>query len=561
MSEQPEPKSPTEPLDLQRKIADIVAGVRPSEPNNPYFAPDYQLPFVHIGTERQLFLDNFMLDHLEGVERRFPTPDRPDEPVLEVGDLPWENPAYANPAPSAALFDPADQKFKLWYIQSLTGDPFNTGQVLCYAESTDCLHWQKPLSDACLPYQGHKATNIVAQDASAVTVVLNHDQRDPQRKFLMLNCPYGAAKSRGLRIMSSVAVSPDGLRWTTISEDSPLRHQHGNQILWDAAIQKWVGYGQYSHHWNFLHRKRQIGRQESSDFIHWSPREAVISVDNQPDLPPNLEFHEMSVRKIGGLYIGITGEFMAEPVWNVRNDTNWRDQAHVKLGLYVSRDGRQWQRVGGPQPWVDNRAPGSIDYGYLCATAGGQLLHNGKSHILYLACPDKQSWYAHPPPTPMVPESTYSEGKRAWEQLGQIMGQYPRRPRATGVLILREDGWAELKPTYEQGRVITRQFVFEGAALRVNADAYSGYLRVEALDPYFQPYPGFSADECDPIYSDDPQRIWHRVTWQGNADVRALWNKPVRLIFHLHQASLYAFQFVDADGRLNSGPDAHGGGK
>ena len=544
MSERPEPKSPTEPLDVQRKIAAILAGERPSEPTNPYFAPDYQLPFVHIGTERQLFLDNFMLDHLEGVQRHIITPYRPEEPVLEVGDLPWENPDYANPAPAAALFDPADQKFKLWYIQSLTGDPFNTGQVLCYAESTDCLHWYKPLSEACLPYQAHKATNIVAHDASAVTVVLNHDQSDPQRKFLMLNCPYGAAKSRGLRIMSAVSASPDGLCWTTISEDSPQRHQHGNQILWDAAIQKWIGYGQYSHHWNFLHRKRQIGRQESSDFIHWSPRAAVISVDNQPDLPPNLEFHEMSVRKIGGLYIGITGEFMAEPVWNVRNDTNWRDQAHVKLGLYVSRDGRQWQRAGGPKPWVDNRGPGSIDYGYLCATAGGQLVHNGKTHILYLACPDKQSWYAHQPPTPLVPEATFAEGKRAWDEQRQITGNRPRRRRATGALILREDGWAALRPIDETGQVLTRQFVFEGNRLRLNADCGYGSLQVELLDPYFQPYPGFAAADCDPVVGERDQ-IWHTVSWQGQSDVRALWNKPVRIRFQLHEASLYAFQFIE----------------
>jgi hypothetical protein len=103
-----------------------------------------------------------------------------------------------------------------------------------------------------------------------------------------------------------------------------------------------------------------------------------------------------------------------------------------------------------------------------------------------------------------------------------------------------------LRPTYEVGQVITRQFVFEGDRLRINAGAAGGFVRVEALDPYFQPYPGFAAGECDPIHAPREQ-IWHMVSWQGRRDVRALWNKPVRLVFHLHQASLYAFEFVEGE--------------
>ena len=51
-------------------------------------------------------------------------------------------------------------------------------------------------------------------------------------------------------------------------------------------------------------------------------------------------------------------------------------------------------------------------------------------------------------------------------------------------------------------------------------------------------------EACDPVCADNPDQVWHTVEWKGNADVRALWNKPVRLVFHLQQASLYAFQFV-----------------
>lgn len=544
-----EGKSPTETLDLQTRMQETWAGTRPvNEPSYPHFAPEYKIPFLHIGQEKQLFLDNFILDHLDDVVRQVQTPQRSGEPILEVGDLPWEG--HHNPIPSGLVHDPDDGKFKLWYVQSLTGDPFNTGQVLCYAESTDCLHWQKPLSKRCLPYQGHVATNIVQQDTNAVTVVLNHDRSDPERKFLMLYCPSAQAKGRGQRTNSSVAISPDGLQWRVISDDSSFRHHHEVRILWDAEIQKWVAFSQYSHHWNFLHRKRQIGRQESSDFIHWSPKEVVLSVDWDGNLPPNLEFHEMSARKVGSLYIGITGEFMGEPLWQVRNGHNWRDHAHVRLGLYNSRDGKRWQRAIGPEAWVENGPSGSMDYGYVCYTPSGMMEHAGKTYIPYMAGPEKQSWFWTTPPTPVVPEEDFARGKAAWERVGAAMPEGRTNKRSVGALLLREDGWAAMRPHTEHGQVITRQFVFEGDALRINAESSGGYVQVEVLDPYFKPYPGFSSAECLPIHGAKPSQVWHEVVWRDTSgersDLRQLWNQPCRLRIELHQATLYAFQFTSS---------------
>ena len=50
---------------------------------------------------------------------------------------------------------------------------------------------------------------------------------------------------------------------------------------------------------------------------------------------------------------------------------------------------------------------------------------------------------------------------------------------------------------------------------------------------------------CDPVIG-APDKIWHTVRWQGRSDLRALWNKPVRIRFHLNESSLYAFQFIDS---------------
>ena len=53
-----------------------------------------------------------------------------------------------------------------------------------------------------------------------------------------------------------------------------------------------------------------------------------------------------------------------------------------------------------------------------------------------------------------------------------------------GALRLREDGWAALRPRQDRGRVLTRQFVFEGSTLWINADVARGSVRVEILDGF-----------------------------------------------------------------------------
>ncbi len=541
----PEPKSRSEQRDIQQKTDAILRGERPVDRDYPYIPPDYEVPFLHIGTDRQLFLDNFILDHLDGVKRELCAPQKAPEPLLSFSDLPWEQVQF-NPGTAGVVHDPDDGLFKMWYWQGLAGEPFNTSQVLCYAESKDALHWEKPLRDDCIPFQGHTATNIVHPDISQSGLALNHDRSDSERKYLLVNWPPKTAAKRppGSPRLSSGDASPDGIHWQTISEESRLPHHHEQKIIWDEGIQRYIGYSQYSHHQDFLYRKRQIGRQESADFINWSPKEVVLSADWDANLPPDMEMHDMSARKVGGLYIGITSEFLAEPFWQEREGRNWRDQAFARLGLYTSRDGRRWQRAGGPGPWVDTGSPGDQDYGFACFTPAGELVHNGKLVIPYSANPQKQSWLQQGPPTPLYPQEAYRLQQEAWHAREALQdGPIPKR--AVGGLILREDGWAKLVPNYESGQVYTKQFVFEGDALRVNADCSYGYVRVELLDPTFAPYEGFSAEQCDAL-TGGPDEIWHTVSWQGKSDLRALWNRPVRIRFSLREASIYAFQFFES---------------
>ena len=393
-AEIPEARFDSEIVDVRRRMDETWAGDRAVDPSTyPYFNPDYRLPFKHIGLQKQLFLDNYILDELIDAERTIPPPQKAEPPLIEFENLPWER-YHFTCVPAAALYDPDDRLFKMWYktlVSGNTNSAQGTEVVLCYAESDDALHWRKPLRDDCQPFQDSPKTNIVVRDFDNGTIVLNPDRSNPQRKFLAVYNPSMEATRRGRRVMSRVAASPDGIHWHVISDDSPFRHHHQMRVIWDDAYKKWVGYSQASHAFASHLHVRTIGRQESADFINWSPKQIILSSDWDPNVGPNVEFHTMSVRKEGGLYIGIVEEAHGEHQWLVNRDgSNQRDQFHTKAALYTSRDGRRFFRADGYQPWADNGPPGSQYYGYFCHTVAGYLLHQGKMVIPCSAFPHKQ---------------------------------------------------------------------------------------------------------------------------------------------------------------------------
>ena len=561
----PEARSETEWVDAQRMMEETWAGERPVDPRTyPYFNPPYRLPFKHVGTQKQLFLDNHILDELIDAQRVIVQPQKAKAPLIQYEDLPWER-YHFTCVPAAALYDADDGIYKMWYktlVSGNTNSAQGTEVVLCYAESEDALHWRKPMRDDCQPFGDSAETNIVMRDFDNGTIVLNPDRSDPSRKFLAVYNPSMEAVRRGERAMSRVAASTDGISWQVISDDTPFRHHHQMRVIWDDAYRKWVGYSQASHAFASHLHVRTIGRQESDDFINWSPKQIILSSDWDPNLGPNVEFHTMSVRKEGGLYIGIVEEAYGEHQWLVnRNGSNQRDQFHTKAALYASRDGHRFLRADGYRPWADNGPPGSQDYGYLAHTVADCLLHNGQMVIAYSAFPHKQRDTRPAGVSNHAPQASVRASRGHVEALSDYgMGTpmmdrvRPEVPlqRGIGGLVLREDGWAALRPRYEAGQVITKQFVFEGNALCVNADCSYGLIRVALLDSELKPFPGFSLEESVPLHGPSTQ-IWHEAAWRGSPDMRQLWNKPVRIRFSLLESSLYGFRFRHSPGSVGGG--------
>ena len=101
--------------------------------------------------------------------------------------------------------------------------------------------------------------------------------------------------------------------------------------------------------------------------------------------------------------------------------------------------------------------------------------------------------------------------------IGELMGTRRKgrelRGDELGLARLRLDGFASIAAGDPEGTLTTKPLHFDGgSALRLNADARGGSLRVEALNIYGEPVAGFTRDQCQ-IISGDSQN--HQVVWNG----------------------------------------------
>ncbi len=97
-----------------------------------------------------------------------------------------------------------------------------------------------------------------------------------------------------------------------------------------------------------------------------------------------------------------------------------------------------------------------------------------------------------------------------------------------------------MEPTHNRGALLTRQFVFDGDRLYLNARGEFGWIQVEVLDDEMEPIAGFRREDSDLIRGDS---VAHEVRWRGNPDVRSLANRPIRLKIYVTDSWLYSFRF------------------
>ena len=221
---------------------------------------------LQIGTRRELFIDRYLIDALDGLTLKLHEP-KPTEPMqqpadpMEYGTIVWDGQIYR------------------MYTREGRGAKFDgdVTEVTRYCESRDGIHWTKP-SLGIVELDGNKDNNVILHEApychNFAPFLDENPDAPAEHKFKALA---GTIKS-GL----AAFVSSDGIHWKKLQQAPVLNYtkeyafDSQNVAFWSTVESQYVCYFRH-----FLDGKlRSICRTTSRDFTQWSE-----PVPMRPNLP------------------------------------------------------------------------------------------------------------------------------------------------------------------------------------------------------------------------------------------------------------------------------------
>jgi hypothetical protein len=458
-------------------------------------APETSRPLA-VGNGPQLFLDDYLVDRLDGLVRRVEPPERLPGPVLD-------NKTFGTTQPYlTVLRDEEGQRYRIWY---------NRGPAVWHAESADGLHRVKPRVAWDLS-RGYGASLVDDGKGTA----------DPGRRFKLAN--WQATRAREDRKGDDggmyVGFSAEGLRWTAYDKNPVLptwpegypevtRHGVGDivDVYYDPLRRRYAaavklqalpedGYAPAPRAGKTF--RRLVGLSTSQNFLHWEKPWRIFTPDARDE--GLLEFYGMGgMHHRGGLAIGLV---------RVLRDDLPCDPGGPKDGigyavLATSRDGVTWQRFR--EPFLDrNPRPGSWDHAM--AWVGGTLPVGDEVYFYY---------------------GGYARGHKV----------APRTERQIGLARMKRDRYVALTPEREEGVLRTKPFVVPGDGLTVNARAPRGAVHVRLLDEAGRPLGAPGGGDAQPITGDV---LAEEVRWPRPLGV--LRGRPVCLEFRVRRGQLFGFE-------------------
>ncbi|MFA5687714.1 MAG: hypothetical protein WC959_00965 [Kiritimatiellales bacterium] len=496
---------------------------------------------VDIGSNRELFIDEFLIDQLSGsAELRLQTPQI-RETVLNF-DQPWEG----NACGYLSIFKD-DSIYKMYYrgcdVKVVDRKAANThSNIFCYAESKDGINWERP-ELGLFDFNGSKKNNIVIASGQFGDFHLDvgdnasffkdeNPKVNPDEKYKALVC-VDEGNPRSLYAMKSA----DGIHWLPLSIKPVLTNGEMDSLnlaFWDEKK------GEYRAYWRFFNRSmlhpdgssvgsvRSVRTATSKDFIHWE-NEADLTYDNRSTdqlYTSGIKPYYRAKQILIGLparYVERTGNSSLDLLPGKEN-RDIRGTARGRLRsaitdtfLIASRDGvhfKKWEETflrPGIERW------GTWAYGDAYAAWG--MLETASA---LEDAPNEISIYA---------QESYWTGSK--DHNGNKLRRY----------TLRLDGFSSVHASRNGGELLTKPLIFKGEELLLNfSTSAGGSVRVEIQSPDGTLIPGYSLEECMELFGDSTQRA---VTWLSGNNLKDISGRPVRVRFVLNDADLFAFGFAD----------------
>ena len=450
---------------------------------------------LNIGNRRELFVDHYLIDRLDGASLRLHEP-RPAGTAIKF-DRPWEGLACGY---ITVLKD--DGVYRMYY----RGHPGDGPQVTCYAESADGIEWTKP-NLGLFEVAGTRDNNVILTPEVAGGATHNFSPMLDRRPGIPESEQYKALGGEYMEGLTAFA-SADGVTWRELCEETVITKgafDSQNVSFWSDAEGQYLCYLRVN-----IEGVRKIARTTSEDFRTWSepvqmdsggePREHLYTNGTTPYF------------RAPHIYVALPGRF-----WPERRALRDEDAAPLDV----------WEGSGGANDCSD---------AVFMTTRGGNSYDRTFMESFVRPGPEKANWVsrANYPAQGVAPTGPMEMSIYVARATGQRSAWLER-------LTLRTDGFASLHSGYGGGEMLTRPLMFDCSELLVNyATSAAGEIRVELRDETNSPIEGFTLDDCDLIVGDDIDRA---VTWNGNPDVSRAARQPVRLRFAMKDADLYSLCF------------------
>jgi L-ascorbate metabolism protein UlaG (beta-lactamase superfamily) len=399
-----------------------------------------------------------------------------------------------------------EANYRMWYeCYDVAGWPTTDDTSFCYAESRDGVHWTKP-ELGLFEFQGSKKNNIlfrqIGDGAGRSRVhgsgLFIDPTAPPEARYKVVSQGIWAGQTPPHRI--SGMYSPDGIHWTRYPKticDMFADSQYSG--FWDARIGKYVIYGRFG---------SGIGRAESRDFAQFPLLQPVLQTDFND--PANSNLYNSYVVK----YANAANVYLTFPSLYQRTPDT------LDIRLATSRDGVKWTYPDQSTAYIPLGPPGSWESS--SSYMGEGVIQAGDETWVYYS------------------GSPLLHNKTELEDLVKC-----KQPRAMSRLVIRRDRFVSIDAEEKLGWFVTPPLQFRGNTLRLNVAVRSGgQVRVALLDEKGKPLPGRGLQDCEPITGDELDAVVH---WKNGTDVGSRADRPTRMRFALHNASLFGFQFVTAE--------------
>ena len=502
---------------------------------------------------RQLFVDDYGIESMRGLTRTMHRVTKyPDNPLLKP-ERSWEGESiYIS---NSTIYDSQERLFKMWY---------QAGEYTCYATSQDGIHWHRP-NLGLVEFDDSTDNNIV--EGQAMQLVYEPLAPSKQRyKTLSWN------HERGYHAL----FSEDGLVWT-FQQDTPLTGvgdvfvavRSGNALTSLASLNghintngtnsenssneggfppKYIGcvrlccpVGKFDGSSDICPTRRVLALTTSENWTDWTEPARVLNPDSLDDEMSHTrieaaladgtlihdhledrrcEFYTMYIIPYEGLFLGMM--FVFDPSYEFHRIGKNNQAGPREVQLVVSRDLKNWQRLGDRQPFIPRGRTAEFDcaeIGYICLpiVVGDEL------------------WFYYSGQT--ITHAGSRDEKYMTDLRDRIKSGEWAPMSSIGLAKLRRDGFVSLDADDQEGSVLTKPFVMPEGELHVNVDASDGEVWVEVTDEKPQSLEGFKRSNF--IEGDHTDVM---VSF-GKCNIKNLAGQMMRLQIYARNSKLYSFWF------------------